>query len=456
MDTVLFTDGSTVRFVGERYLPVSQGGAYLGGGAQGDVFLVEDTASGKRFALKWYKSPISAEFRANLKRNVIDGAPEGSKATFLWPLRLSKRYGKQGEYCGYLMELFDKRFVDFNAVVSGKVGFPSKEAQLGTLLDWINAFECLHKRGQSYQDLNGGGVRFDVNNMRVTVCDNDNVAPHGTNFGMMGVTKFMAPEVTAGIFAPDIYTDRFSMAVLLYMILVHAHPFEGKGLSDVGPMSDDVAARYYGCEAVFAFAPDDQSNRPDEQIEGYVYKYWNALPDYVKAEFVKTFGTISRVGMTASQVDEQRQNRTSERTWRKVLCRWLDELVKCPHCDMGIVTTTDDETSAAPVRCPYCGKPVADNNARLVVRRGNRPTHEVHLYKGKRLFACNVNGDADTTPFLDVLAILPDGAVSFVNLLPYDITLDDGNTQTVPSGEAFILSHDQKLRFDDRYNAGLI
>ena len=56
------------------------------------------------------------------------------------------------------------------------------------------------------------------------ICDNDNVAPYGDNLGIAGKCRYMAPEVVLGKKRPDLHTDRFSLAVVLYLLLFLNHP----------------------------------------------------------------------------------------------------------------------------------------------------------------------------------------------------------------------------------------
>ena len=78
-------------------------------------------------------------------------------------------------------------------------------------------FRALHLAGKSYQDLNDGGFFIDTKTGDVLVCDCDNVAADGDNFGIGGMPGFMAPEVVRGIAKPDVLTDR-------YLSLIHILP----------------------------------------------------------------------------------------------------------------------------------------------------------------------------------------------------------------------------------------
>ena len=169
----------------------------LGEGGQGAVFKVKNKSTGKMYALKVYIHDMKQDFIDNLRTNIVKGAPNDS---FIWPLGLTEPLNNGRR--GYIMELIEKKYSSYVKIMKGKAQFPSKEVQIHALLNLVDAFEALHARGYSYQDLNDGGVQFDCSNGDVIICDNDNVAPYGANFGIQGKFKYMAPEVEIGMLLP--------------------------------------------------------------------------------------------------------------------------------------------------------------------------------------------------------------------------------------------------------------
>ncbi|HPY85946.1 MAG TPA: serine/threonine-protein kinase, partial [Ruminococcus flavefaciens] len=181
----------------------------IGSGGQGIVYLVE--FNGMNWALKWYdvdkiKNPEA--FRKNIQNNIKDGPPSDK---FLWPKYLTKEDGS-GQF-GYIMELrpegFDS-FVDIlntykltidpltGCAVKTPVRFTSLFAMITAVINIVNAFRQLHRAGKSYQDLNDGGFFINVSTGEILVCDCDNIAPDGSNFGIGGKPGYMAPEVVRG------------------------------------------------------------------------------------------------------------------------------------------------------------------------------------------------------------------------------------------------------------------
>ena len=86
----------------------------IGSGGQGAVYAVD--YNGRKWALKWYdisKMKEPAQFRANIKRNITDGAPSGK---FLWPQYLTKETA-DGTF-GYLMDLKPDSFDAFTDILN--------------------------------------------------------------------------------------------------------------------------------------------------------------------------------------------------------------------------------------------------------------------------------------------------------------------------------------------------
>lgn len=206
-----FQKGQRIKTVSGGELEVIQ---KLGEGGQGVVYKVN--YNGKPLALKWYfgnKLNNADKFYRNIQNNIKQGTPTGA---FLWPLEITEYF--EGSF-GYLMELRPPEYKDFSLFLLAKVHFANIEALINTALCITNGFRELHNRGYSYQDLNDGNFFVNPKTGDVLICDNDNVAPYGENLGIAGKCRYMAPEVVMGQKRPDSHTDRFSLAVVLYMLM---------------------------------------------------------------------------------------------------------------------------------------------------------------------------------------------------------------------------------------------
>lgn len=311
---------------------------FLGRGGQGEVYRV--TGPNGEFAAKWYhlsflnkiKNPM--EFRQLLSNNVESGIPRlsnGDKAEqFIWPLKMIKP--ENGSF-GYLMKIFPKGYESFSNVIM--LCKRNKETGVITELRWkswfteitaalniSDAFDILHKRGLSYQDLNSGGISINMENGDVLICDCDNVAPDGSNFGIKGTLDYMAPEVLSGQAKPDTHTDEYSLAVLLFRLFLHGHPMHGMEStrlhnSDI-ISQEDAEMMIYGTNPHYVLAGgDDNPNKPDPVRNYDVYHLHKVLPPILMKAFQRVF--------TAGISDPYQRLTSTE--WRKVLLQVRDSLV---------------------------------------------------------------------------------------------------------------------------------
>lgn len=322
----------------------------LGRGGQGIVYLVE--VEGKRKALKWYINPPGDYFYRNLEQNILSGAPSDA---FLWPEYLTER--QQGSY-GYVMKLRPKNYYEFGNYLLAKVSFKSFSAMLSAAMKISNGFMMLHRKGYSYQDLNDGNFFIDPETGDVLICDNDNVMPQGERSGIMGKARYMAPEVVAGG-APDKYSDRFSLAVILFMLFYANHPFEGAKVVACPCMTEAYEKRFYGSEALFIYDADDKSNLPVRGIHQNVIRRWPALPKLLRDTFTEEFSQEKLKNPTSRMI---------EQNWEKIISQVRDSLVVCPHCD----EETFVDANAPQDACINCKKAV-DLSRKLVFQGRSLP-----------------------------------------------------------------------------------
>ncbi len=332
----------------------------LGRGGQGIVYLVE--VLGEKKALKWYLNAPDDKFYKNLESNIRKGAPSEA---FLWPEYLTQK--QHGSY-GYIMKLRPQNYYEFGNFLLAKVSFKSFSAMLNAALKICDGFMMLHRFGYSYQDLNDGNFFIDPKTGDVLICDNDNVMPQGDKSGIMGKARYMAPEIVAGG-APDKYSDRFSLTVVLFMLFYANHPFEGAKVVACPCMTETFEKKFYGNEALFIYDPDDKSNRPVLGIHKNVIKRWNVFPKLLRDTFSEEFSQSKL---------KNPQERKNDWEWLKVISAVRDGLVVCHHC----AGETFVDASKAKHKCMNCGKEV-DLQKRLVVGKRSLPlTKNTPVYMG--------------------------------------------------------------------------
>ncbi|MCI6738365.1 MAG: serine/threonine-protein kinase [Intestinibacter sp.] len=302
----------------------------LGRGAQGVVYLVE--YKGKKYALKWYfydKLREPNAFRHNIRNNIDDKSPSDN---FLWPQYLTE--GNQHGSFGYLMNLIPSNYVGLtdilntykiekvagtNEIRKVPVKFQSLEAVVNAAINIVIAFRELHRAGKSYQDLNDGGFYIDIKTGDLLVCDCDNIAPEGDNFGIAGMPGYMAPEIVRGIAKPDVQTDKYSLAVVLFKLLFRHDPLEGAKVLKSVCLHEGADLKHYGKEPVFIYDPNNKSNRPVIGVHDNVIKLWKVYPDYIKDAFIRSFTT----GI------QNPNHRIIENEWQKLFVRLRSNIIPC-------------------------------------------------------------------------------------------------------------------------------
>ncbi|MBQ2650375.1 MAG: hypothetical protein IJO51_07900 [Clostridia bacterium] len=365
----------------------------LGAGGQGTVYLVD--YDGKEKALKWYHNSIFTtqekmnRFYDNLCTNIENGPPSED---FLWPQDVTEK--KNGSF-GYIMDLRPQRFQELSVLLVGrKAKFKSFQVRIDGMLNMVNAFRLLHNKGYSYQDLNDGNFFFDPDTGECLICDNDNALYQGSYSGILGKQRYMAPEVVLGQRMPDKPTDRFSMAVILFLMLMHLHPLEGV-YSTPPCMTPEYERKFYGQEPVFVFDPEDRRNRPIRGIGDHAIAIWNELPDYLQDAFIRSF---SKGAMTYTD-GKYGKPRLIEREWLDVLTRFRNTIYSCPHCP------NEEFIKELPAHCSACNAslPVSHH---LKGKKYNMP-----LFPGVRLlrFQTGECADKDALDVIFEIRSTPDG-----------------------------------------------
>ncbi|HLU51370.1 MAG TPA: protein kinase [Flavobacteriaceae bacterium] len=288
----------------------------LGKGGQGTVFKVD--FGGQHYALKWYHKLQKPAFYDNLKDNIAKGAPNKH---FLWPLFLTEK-DRDGHF-GYLMDIRKAEHRDFSQFLLAKERFSSVEALIQAGINICLGFRELHNKGYSYQDLNDGNFFINPKDGDVLICDNDNVSPSGKNTGIKGKCRYMAPEVVLGKL-PDTQSDRYSLSVILFLLLFNNHPLEGERIAKVACMTEKNEKKFYGSEPVFIYDKTDASNRPLPYVHQNVVNRWNIFPQYLRDAFIRQF---------SKDLLKNPGKRQTEKEWLDgAILRLRNDLTQCPAC----------------------------------------------------------------------------------------------------------------------------
>ena len=410
----------------------------LGEGGQGIVYKV--SYNNKEYALKWYfgnKLHDADRFYKNIENNIRKGAPTDA---FLWPLEITEYLDGS---LGYLMKLRPGNYEDFSKFLLAKVRFSGISAVINAALCITAGFRALHNNGFSYQDLNDGNFFVDPKTGDVLICDNDNVAPYGEALGIAGKCRYMAPEVVMGKKKPDVHTDRFSLAVVLYLLFFANHPLEGTRTIKNPCLTEELERKLYGTDPVFVYDPVNHANAPVEGIHNNEMKFWPLFPEFLRKTFQDAFSHEKMVGQDI-------QDRVMEREWLKVFTNLRDCLTVCPSCKEETFLDLEQPESS----CICCGHKISRPPV-LKVKR-----YVVALTSGKNIYACHTVHDSDD--YKEVKGeIIPSPSNPDVFGLKnlsgktWVVSLPNGNTTDVADGKTIKIGKGFKINFGNN-NVGAI
>lgn len=429
-----FSRGQKIKIISGGELEVIQ---KLGEGGQGVVYKV--LYNGKEYALKWYfanKLKDADRFYRNIQNNIKKGAPTSA---FLWPLEITEYY--EGSF-GYIMELRPKEYVDFSLFLLAKAKFSGLSAVVNAALSITNGFRALHNSGFSYQDLNDGNFFVNPKTGDVLICDNDNVAEYGDALGIAGKCRYMAPEVVVGKKKPDAHTDRFSLAVVLYLLLFMNHPLEGK--KTMCPcLTEENERRFYGTEPIFVWDPNDDTNRPVRGVHKNEIKFWSVYPKFVRDTFVEAFSKESMIGNDAT-------HRVTEKKWQEVFTNLRDCIAVC---DCGDETFVD--TKEQTCKCINCDK----DTMRPMIMKVKK--YNVVMKPGKHVYACHTVYDSDDYREVkgEVISSRQDPTVTGLKVTSdsnWNVTLPNGVTKSYANGQVIRLERGIKINFGNGNEAEII
>jgi DNA-binding helix-hairpin-helix protein with protein kinase domain len=290
-------------------------GSFVGEGGQGSVYFV--TLGDLELALKLYLPnwlSIDKTVRDRLQAMIALGTPS---ERYLWPIDLVSH----GSRYGYLMARRPGTQKEVAALLSRRMN-PSFRSVVTAGFELADSFHELHARGLSYQDISAGNVFMDEGSGEIRICDCDNVSVNNVPSAIKGTPGYIAPEVGLGRASPNSDSDRFSLAVLLFEMLMLHHPLLGKRELAFACLDNAAAVELFYQHPVFIFDPVDQSNAAVAGYHDRVVAYWALYPSYLHELFLTSF----TLGLRAPG------QRVLESTWRRAMLRLRDSILICPKC----------------------------------------------------------------------------------------------------------------------------
>ncbi|MBQ9242260.1 MAG: hypothetical protein IJ165_03405 [Proteobacteria bacterium] len=407
----------------------------LGEGGQGTVYRV--SIDGKDYALKWYfpeRISKPKDFYENLKNNIEKGSPNDA---FLWPKFLTTN--NNGRF-GYIMDLRPKNYRDFSEILLNKVNFNALSTVVMAAINIVNGFRDLHRNGYSYQDLNDGNFFIDTDTGSVLICDNDNVAPYGTSLGIAGKARYMAPEVVRSKMRPDNITDRFSLAVVLFLLFFRNHPLEGQRLVQCPCLTEELELKFYGKDPVFICDPERDNNRPVPDVHDNVIRLWPLFPAFFREIFQKVF---------SKDCLHRDRNRPTDNEWQIALTNLRSCIATCPNC--GQETFMDESLG----RCINCN--ISIPKQRILVCKDDK--YKVVLFPGNKLYRCHTDSTSDDYQEItgEIIRNPKNPQLWGIKNLTQDCWNTEGaESKMIPPGGVLIITRTSRITFSASCSADII
>lgn len=263
------------------------------------------------------------------------------------------------------------------------------------------AVKRLHAAGLAHSDLSYKNVLVDPVTGSASIIDIDGlVVPGKFPPDVIGTPDFIAPEVVStqklprGDQAkklPSIATDRYALAVLIYMYLLYRHPLRGDKVHDQDPATDEMLGM--GSKALFVEHPVDARNRikvKNVKPSELPWKDTSKIPYTVTGPYlVPLFDKAFIEGL------HDPSKRPTADDWDTALVKTIDLIQPCqnPACDQKWYVF---DNSSKP-KCPFCG---TQHKGRLPVlnlyssRRAGSfmpDNHRLMVYSNQSLFMWHVN-----------------------------------------------------------------
>lgn len=310
----------------------------IGQGAQGIIYGTND----EKYVVKFYKKESELKERKKLRKLnwllKIDYPDQ-----FIKPIDIIEK-----PYVGYVMKKV-KGHISLN-----KLLIPNREM---SFTDWYNKetgglyrrllvgqkialqFANLHRYNKAYCDLSGNNILVNENTDTNSVCmiDIDNIyIPGADEVNVLGTSRYMAPEILTKQLDPDIFTDSYSLAVILFELLKAGHPYIGDFIEDGTP--DQMAEAYKGLYP-YVEDPETDLNRSSQMLPSDVV-FTSKLKELFQVTFVDG--------------KENRIQRIRAQEYALAFQRASNLVVKCQKCGNWHYAKPDDNHNYT---CPWCDEP---------------------------------------------------------------------------------------------------
>lgn len=198
----------------------------------------------------------------------------------------------------------------------------------------------MHQLGVAHSDLSHNNVLANPLTGQVCIIDIDGlVVPGFVHPTVAGTTGYIAPEILISKGAPGVRADRHALAILIYRLLLFAHPLKGPYTFGIDPFEvAEVEQRQLSEDGIYIAHPTDPRNRPKK---GFYH------PSILGAVLE---GLFERAFVQGLKVPEARP---LAQDFRLPLGHILERLVECTN--VSCVERYYPVQEGRSIVCPWCG-----------------------------------------------------------------------------------------------------
>ena len=310
---------------GSKYNLIRQ----VGQGAQGVVY---EEASG-RYMVKFYY-PSGSQ---TLNDDVLE------RLNFIKNIKMPQNFVAvvdtiRSPYVGYVMEkVVDHKPLNAYLIPDRNMPFPEWYNRGLGLYERIfvgyiiaKAFGELEHNNLSYCDISGNNILIKTGkSASVKMIDVDNIYTAGKGkSAILGTPRYIAPEIISRQRTPDVLSDNYSLAVILFELLRVGHPYISDEILDATPEDEDLAL---AGNADYVTEDNSTNMLPADVV----------FTDKLKRLFERCF------------VDgkKNRLKRPSAKEFEYALLEASNKLIKCPNCGAWHYPKKVGKTYEG---CPWC------------------------------------------------------------------------------------------------------
>lgn len=418
-----------IKIVGESGAQYDYFDEVIGAGGMKDVYFTTD----KKYAIGFYRAPADGVAKERLKtlvgryreRIFEQEGGEYWEKLYCWPTDMVTR---NDGLLGVVVPVYQSHFFfEYGSFNSDTLKIKNREKEgkwfasprnrfkflhekeRGNWLSYVRicilisrAVKRLHAAGLAHSDLSYKNVLVDPVGGNACIIDIDGlVVPGKFPPDVIGTPDFIAPEVIKtqdldrkdpNRKLPSIHTDRYALAVLIYMYLLLRHPLKGSKVH-VSDNTEEDERLSMGERALFVEHETDRSNRidPDDlppEAERWAdterLSYKSAGP-YLAKLFERAF---------VDGLHDPGKRPTADE-WETALIKTVDLVQPCQNsaCDQEWFVFDNTTTPA----CPFCGTPYTGALPLLNLYSSRstdsyRPdNHRLMVYSNQSLFPWHVN-----------------------------------------------------------------